>query len=98
MSTISTDPVGEARTALAKWQAEGGQPWDLPSEAAHFALACHGCEANKAGTFEALMAVSDECDECSGDGSHCDDSHPGNHAHPCDRCGGHGRVPKGTPQ
>jgi len=84
------------RAGLTKWMKAGAQPWELPAAAVHFVLACHGAESVSAGTYDALQAVSDACEDCGGDGYHQDDSHPGNPSFTCEACAGHGRVPKGS--
>lgn len=86
--------IDEVRADVDRWVSSGWSLAEMPVSAILFALACHGREANPVGTSDALMAVSDECEDCYGEGSHYDDSHPGNHAEPCVTCGGHGRVPK----
>jgi len=100
---MNDESLIDVRRDLEEWAASGidsciGAVSELPASAVYFALACHGRESNPVGTYDTLMAVSDECDECHGDGSHCDDGHPGNAAVRCEHCGGHGRVPKGTGQ
>ncbi len=93
----STNPTGELeqiRAEIAGWIEAGAQPWELPASAAHFVLACYGAESNPAGTFDALLAVSEECEDCGGDGYHQDDSHPGNPSFTCGTCNGHRRVPR----
>jgi hypothetical protein len=85
--------TGKVRAALREWWANGGEPQELPAEAAFYALDCHGMEANPVGTRDALLAVSVECPGCDGEGFHQDDSHPGNPAIPCVICHGHRRIP-----
>ncbi len=72
---------------LAAWIEQGAHPWELPASAVHFALGCHDAEANAGGTSDALAAVSDECDTCSGGRFYEDGS-------ACETCDGHGVVPK----
>ena len=87
------DPLDEARADLAKWAAAGSNPWELPASAVHFALDCHGCESNPIGTAASLDALTDECEQCCGEGFFQDDSHPANPCVGCEWCRGHGRVP-----
>jgi hypothetical protein len=84
----------EVKDALAAWVAAGVAPEDLPPAAFHFAASCHGAEANPVGTWDALEALSDVCDECAGDGYFLDDSHPANLREACNICRGHGRLPR----
>lgn len=84
----------KVQTELADWIGAGAQPWELPAVAAHFVLSCYGLEAVPVGTHDALQAVSDECEECCGEGEFRDESYPGTSSTDCDHCKGHGRVPK----
>jgi hypothetical protein len=88
------DELEKVRVALAEWIGAGAQPWEMPAVAAHFVLDCHGCESVSVGTWATLLAVSDECEECCGEGVFRDESHPAAGSTECDRCKGHGRVPK----
>jgi hypothetical protein len=84
----------EVKAAIAAWIHDGAAPENLPPEAGHFVLACHGAESAPVGTLDALYALTEECEECSGEGSFQDDSHPANPAYACETCHGFGRVPR----
>jgi hypothetical protein len=87
-----TGTYAEVKDALAAWIDGGAAPEDLPPVAFHFAAACHGAEASPIGTEDALLALTDECDECSGEGYFQDDSHPANPREACETCHGFGRL------
>jgi hypothetical protein len=91
------DDYRAARAALGEWVKgwlnEELETWDLPASAVHFVVAAHGAEVNPVGTYEALVALTEECEDCSGEGYFQDDSHPGCHAITCTTCDGHRRVP-----
>ncbi len=83
------------RADLARWREEGAEPWDLPASACHFALGCHGAEANVDGTSAALEAVSQECEDRCGAGYYDDDSdYTGSSRTTCETCRGHRVVPR----
>lgn len=57
-----------------------------------------GMEIAPDGSSAALAALTVRCPACYGQGYHQDDSHPGNQAATCERCGGHCVIPRTTPR
>lgn len=81
---------------IEEWQRRGSKVTDFPASAVRLVLDSNGLEAMEIGTRAALEAVSERCPDGCDRGYHdTDDGGPGGGPIvPCERCGGHGRVPK----
>jgi hypothetical protein len=97
--SLRVEPSHEARREAERLVEYIGKVEPTPPVVAVAAVfdmlsAAAGQETAPIGTREALAFATERCPDCGGDGYHQDDSHPGNEAVDCDRCGGTGRIPK----